>query len=283
MNILTKICVVLLVVASLVAAVVFVNLAVFSANYRYYWEQEREAYRRLEKAYGNVAANEANLSSELAILRQKRIADTTELRKQIDTLSAQKSALAVEKSRLENEISNISDKLLAVEKTLKAQQEINNEQRQDLQEAWDAKAQCQEQLAQAQAILEEEQAKSDRLEKNLKVVSEQNTDLRAQLKELNQRLAAVGGGAEAGDAAEVTPVSGPKITGTIQTVSDNLASINVGSAHGVKEGMQLIVYRGAQFVGYLKVETVRVNESAGVMVTKKLEPIQGDKVTSSLN
>ena len=66
---------------------------------------------------------------------------------------------------------------------------------------------------------------------------------------------------------------------TILAVKEGIASINAGSAKGIRSGMRLVVYRGAQFVGYLKIIEVEAQEAAGLMVDTAVQAQQGDKVT----
>jgi len=75
----------------------------------------------------------------------------------------------------------------------------------------------------------------------------------------------------------------PSITGTVDSVRGDLVGINIGAAKGIKPGMKLIVYRGTNFVAHLRVQEVDVNQAAGVLTDKQLDPMPGDKVTTSLN
>ena len=68
--------------------------------------------------------------------------------------------------------------------------------------------------------------------------------------------------------------------GTILAVKEGIASINVGSAKGIRPGMRLVVYRGNRFVGYLKIVEVEAKEAAGLMVDTVLDVRPGDKLTS---
>ena len=66
-------------------------------------------------------------------------------------------------------------------------------------------------------------------------------------------------------AVPVGPVVKSPIYGKIKKIRDDLAAISVGSADGVKDGMEFTVYRGSQYLGKLKVTKVRTNESAGTL------------------
>ena len=61
-------------------------------------------------------------------------------------------------------------------------------------------------------------------------------------------------------------------------VSNDVVSINIGSAGGIKPGMRLIIYRENKFVANLRIAEVDINEAVGIISDKKQDPVQGDKV-----
>jgi hypothetical protein len=62
-------------------------------------------------------------------------------------------------------------------------------------------------------------------------------------------------------------------------VQNDIASINVGLADGVREGMVFLISRDNDYVGTLKISTVRPNESGGrLTVDGNRQVQQGDKV-----
>ena len=79
------------------------------------------------------------------------------------------------------------------------------------------------------------------------------------------------------EAAEIV-TSDLEIVGTITAVSQDVASINIGSANGVKAGMKLLIGRGGDFVAYMRIEEVELDSAAGVIVDKEKDPKRGDKV-----
>ena len=69
-----------------------------------------------------------------------------------------------------------------------------------------------------------------------------------------------------------------RLVGTILAVREGVASINVGSARGVKRGMKMVVHRGEMLIGYLRIDEVSVQEAAGVITDNKIPAATGDKV-----
>ena len=286
MNILTKICVVLLVVASLVASVVFISLATVVPNYRFKFEQELQEYKRLESVCRELMEAADRLSEELKEARKDRSSVEMRLRAKTDELEIRNRRLEVQNAGLKNDIKSINDDLAVLSENDKAKQAFIESQREGLKDAWALETKLRQAMIQISDSWKEQQAKSELLAKNLRVTKEQNEDQKNTIDELTQRLAEMEKrvGPEGIGEEEKQPLTlEHKVTGTITAVRNNLASINIGSAHGLKKGMRLIVYRGDQFVGHLRIERVELNEAAGIMVNKRRPPRQGDKVTSSLN
>lgn len=283
MNILTKISVVFLVVASLVAMPVFINLAVAHANYKQAFLEQKEAYKRLESVNRQRQEQVARLSNELDQTRTAGTSRETALQARVDEMQLKNAQLNGQLTSMQQTISEIRSDMVELKNSLKTEQALVAKLQGELQSAWDEQTRQQQELIRMGGLLKEERARAERLAKNNKVLREQAEDMRNTIEQLNTQVASAGQAPDvAEDDAMLAASPEQNITGTVTAVQNNLASVNVGSAHGVKAGMKLIVYRGDQFVGNLKVEQVRVNESAGIMVDKRLSPQQGDKVTSSL-
>jgi TolA-binding protein len=92
-------------------------------------------------------------------------------------------------------------------------------------------------------------------------------------------------GAIAPDTVQLLPVPvaaggsrAPKIVGKIIAIRNDIASINVGKAQGVRVGMKMVITQNARFVGYLQIEEVDTSESAGIVKDKQFDPQVGDQV-----
>jgi hypothetical protein len=107
--------------------------------------------------------------------------------------------------------------------------------------------------------------------------------LQQENEELRQKLAVAGPGATralaeaATDKVEVAapPTPTVPIKGSVTGVEGNYASINVGEADGVKEGMSFIVYRGDKFLANLRIRKVEPNQSAGIL-TERAGDVRGN-------
>jgi len=283
LNILTKICVVLLVVASLIASVVFISLATAAPNWRALFEQEKDALAQVELQRQMHEENASRLVKENNDLRKSATVRESEQASKISELKNANSELKGDNVELGNHIKSIRSDLAVLQVTRGADQKANKKLIADLHKAWLRENKLQGKTIELGNKLKETQSELERKTKSLAVVKEQSQRLKELLVENNKTIAKLqkGGGKE--EVAGETPLPDHRVAGTITAIRNNLASINVGSAHGLKTGMKLIVYRGDQFVGRLKIEQVHVNEAAGVIVDKVLAPQQGDKVTSHLN
>lgn len=110
------------------------------------------------------------------------------------------------------------------------------------------------------------------LTQQVTILDEQCRALKEQRYALEQQLGAVEKGRKAstpaagqGRSVAATP-AGPAaapIKGQVLETSGSIASISVGSADGVVEGMSFVVYRGSNYLGKLKITTIEPNRAGG--------------------
>lgn len=283
MNILTKICVVLLVVASLVALPVFVSLAMIQPNYRTLFEKECQAYKLLDAKSKEYA--ESATHSKAALIAAMNAAGTEKLtlQTQRDNALTEIHELKLKLIKSENRFAEMSASLITLTKSDKSKAKRIEQYLDKIQKSWDRETKLQKELVETQDQWKQQQSRAERLAQNNRVLKEQSENMRQQNIELTQKVKDMEASGLGREDADVTLTPETKMAGTITAVRNNIASINIGSAHGLKKGMELIVFRGGQYVGKLKIERVDANESAGIMTKKILTPMQGDKVTSNLN
>jgi cell shape-determining protein MreC len=139
-----------------------------------------------------------------------------------------------------------------------------------------------EEIIRLNSELRDRMAENQRLTAAERVRVERIHELDEQVTELQSQLSKAGISPGAKPETTVAVGTDARITGEITIVRGNLASINIGSAHGVVKGMEMTIYRGGQFVGTVRIEDVSVRTSAGVITQKHLTPVRGDKVTNRL-
>jgi hypothetical protein len=270
---------VILVVAILVSVPVFVTQATVAPSWKVAYKNQANYIDVLtmQNAHVQLALKQANALAEkrLVALNDLRTAMNLAVSKLEVELRSQKSINA----KQGNDLANLSVNLTELEKTLKREVErvvFYQKALETLRTEYDTLKSA---SIRTEDSLRQVQAENQRLGKVVKLLREQLAEANERNKELEVLLAA-GGGAK--KRAKVEDV--PKIDGTITTVRGDLAGINIGSAKGVKSGMQLVIYRGSQFVAHLRVQEVGIDESAGTVFDKYqgMQPIKGDKVTTSL-
>jgi hypothetical protein len=303
LNILTKICIVVLVVLILLSIPVFLSMAVNVDNYRQFHEQE-------------VARNKA-LAAENGLIKDELRVQKDQTAAAQDLANRYKADLDAERTERAKVLAALADNDRTI---LAAFQKVDARDDEFLvarkfferrtQDFWDEnkqlrtertqlaaeKADLQDQLNQQKALYARQQGENMTLKEQLQDRDQQIAELNQRIAELQNELITGGTGtgvaaAPTGVPGAATTVIGPdgrilvegetaaaRITGTVIAVKDDLASIDVGSAQGVKSGMKMLIYRGAQMIGYLQIEVVDAGESAGIVKDKQYEPQKGDQV-----
>jgi len=281
---LAKVFVVVLAVFSIAFSMLVIQYTAQTTNYRTLAEENR-MWALKEQTERQASDNK----TKIVVSHLNEVISS--LRKQ---LSEQKSSI----DNLTTELGNIKNELLA-ERQKSASLASQTSQLTSMNNAGSAeRKQLQAQLEQVRkenAALRTDNIKLAKInqklelqrklyEKEIRLLKEQNYSLGQRMEELRSRL-------QAGVAPEQTaPRVGQKVVpltessaspviGEITSVRDSLASISIGSAQGIKQGMELIVYRGAQYLGKLKISKVLPEQAAGeiVQITGNIRP--GDKVT----
>ena len=265
------------------ASVLFINLSVVPPNYRLLYEREAKRRALSDQAHrnSNVALN--STQQDLATLNRQK--DELEREK-----TAESRALQRELEETKNELkdlttkfNNISSKLTELSINYKdylARTERLESQLAEEREKFGKKFQENIDLYK---LLNQKSTAYERIERNYRVLKEQIEDQKLTIQTLEKKLEDYGGITAGGSRGDKVAVGTDKIiAGEIIAIDEkeSLASINVGSAKGVEKGMRLVISRDAEFIGYLRIESVELNSSAGQVEDKEKDPAMGDKVRS---
>ena len=285
MNILTKICVVLLMLVSLVASVTFINYARERPSWKYYYTQEREARKVVYAKYVDLMKEVRNLQTVIYDERQERVTMLREKQNQIDTVDAENRELRHKNLTLTNQLQAIDQELKNQASHIKSQDEQKRVLNVQLQECYKEEYRLRERNTELNVKLENQKARGDRLEKSLGVVKDQSYHQKITIDELSLSLVEAKRLLEEQGLTnrDPEPKSEDQITGSVVAISGDTVSVNVGSAHGVKPRMTFIIHRGGEYVGELQVLRVEVSESAGILKLKNLNPMQGDRIINRLD
>ncbi|MHC4981980.1 MAG: hypothetical protein ACYTF6_02290 [Planctomycetota bacterium] len=299
MNILTKICIVVLVPLILVACTVFLSLSVTVDNYRVKAEQHRRRAEGENAAHGatkdllraeqdwSMAVVDENTRTKV-MLRDKR----TEVRDKWE-------GLVEKQDRLDTGIGDLGDRVTKFQKV----EEFFETRSKRLLARNDVLLEKCDKLAKdnvdLQDAIDESRAAVARLTNKVRSQEEQIedreimiTELKNRIDELQDQLLKVRPIAELVRPPEEAgaeyvgvfplgevPAGAPKIVGKITAIRNDIASIDVGKNHGVKDGMKMVITHNATFVGYLQIEQVDIAEAAGIVTDKRFEPQVGDEVS----
>lgn len=280
MNILTKISVVVLLVLALFSSAVFISSAVIPDNYRTAWQNEQKKAE---------LANQYAMNSMLALRRaqmalDKATGDLTSSRDesatQIRELTSKINDLTTKNGELNSQISVFGGEVTKLGAILKSEQEQR-------QAADELAKKLREELGQAH---KEVAALTNQLQESLAVTGRMETTIRSyqvtiqDQKEQIERLISERGGKAVAEQGGVTDgtVSPAKITGKINGIQGDVASINVGSAKGIRPGMTLLIIRGDKLLAHLRIQQVDDSEAAGVIYDRQAEVQVGDVATTSV-
>ena len=282
MSTLTKICVVILVVLVLLACPIFISMATVPYSFRQLRKEEKDSKEAVivQAAHRELQLQRANEEIKAADARSKAASAKAFLEEQ--KLKASLEAAKLANSAFQDELAQLNARLTELSTGLDAERTQKALLSQQLAQTRQKNATLAEENRQVNEVLRQTKANFDRVEKQAVFLREEIAVREARIERLEEQLAAGGISTKDEEAAVVSVGPGGAISGRIDIVREDLAQINVGSAKGVKPGMKLIISRGDQFVGYLRISEVDISSAAGFVVDKRLDPMKGDKVASSV-
>lgn len=284
MNILTKICIVVVALASMVAAPVFINMATVPENFKDLFQRQKAHYGLLKATSKAASEENKRLRERLKEKAKTSAASESGLQVTIDKLNGENASLRLQLTKDEARVAGIRDELTGLNLTLDAQSKRIKALQEQKDKSWKEQNRLQATTIQLSNNLKEVKAANARLEKSIKVHRRNLHDAQATIIELNRKLTELQAGGATASAEDKTPPAPAKaVSGSVTAASGVIVSVNIGSAHGLKKGMELTVYRGSNYVGTMRVEQVEVGEAVGTLIVKILAPRAGDKVASDLS
>jgi len=282
---LTKIAVVLLVVASLLLSagvVVFVNKV----------EHFKNTADEATAMYNKEVLVRKDATQQVAALNAALLSQTELANKAAETLKGEVATKEAAIVDLKNQLAKLETDKKVIEVALadmtRTQQGI-----QGLLAA--AQAQVTELRASLDKTVNERDhvnvaltdalAKVDALERARRNLEEQKAGLRASLEDLEARMKKAGFTRETLPArvAEGTPVLEGVVKDVFSAGSKPWASITLGSKDNVTKGMKFNVINNNEFLGYLTIQTTEPNEATGVLDGPAVEKVHtGDQVKTQL-
>lgn len=283
MSTLTKIFIVVMVVLTIPASVLFIAQANTAPNYRRAWEDQ------LEKA--KVAQAQAqHYRTQFSSLQQTNESLTRQMEEQANELAKSRAAMEVEAGRLRGENARLKNAqevlnttIQGLEASVAEQVKMNSLLNDQLAARLQAVQDLNEDNRQLRLSNQELLRELDNAKEYARVYNLELAAAEEKIAELEEKLSRGGVSLSAGPGVAPTPMS--TIEGRVTAVSlrENIAQINVGAASGVQKGMRFILYRDMKLVGMLEVAEVGANDSAGILMDLQLDPRQGDMATTDLD
>jgi hypothetical protein len=282
---LTKIAVVLLVLASLLLSagvVVFVNkeeefrktAEAAATSLTSEQRSHKDTRGQLEAANANVLAMSKDFNNRIDLLKQESAGkDTTigELKNQLAKLDQDKKGIEVALTSMTKVQEGLQGQLAAAHNEVGTLRQIRDK-------LVDERHTLNVQLTDAVA-------KVDALEKARKNAEERAAGARAQLDDLEGKVKSAG--FSVGTLPKRTNEGAPQLEGVVNGVFNAggkpWASITIGSKDNVEKGMRFNVVNNKEFLGYLTIQTTEPTEAAGVLEGPQVDKIRsGDQVKTQL-
>jgi chromosome segregation ATPase len=276
----TKVFVVLTAVLSIALSCLFIAAAAQTAN----WKQLAQDYQDRQTAEFMHRMNlQAIMEATLSMRDQQLQAKARDLAAAQDLATRQADELKQLQASLAREM---NDRVAAQAGQAKLQEILG------MQNAEVAALQKQNQMLLAQNI--DFQTRNTRLNSRVLELTSNNTILTDQVRNLQEKLYAAEqqavrtaqGGRPAERATGVVAVSPSlpsPIMGQVVSVDGNYASINVGQASGVTQGMTFMVHRGSNFLADIVVDRVWPDQAGGKLKSIQQEIRPGDSVSYGLD
>ncbi len=260
-------------------------------------ESYREKYSKLSTQYDALEKNEESLTNQLNEKIQQKDDLEKSLRNEISNLKTRADELQAKLNNTEREKGELLDRVNSWASITKDFSETTEKQTKTLNEALEEVKQLKgeqiklsQELEQTSNTLVEKMAIIDTLEAQKRQLTEEKADIQTRLDNLLQA-----GGKVTAMAPPVTPERalampverltkpiGLKGLITEIDLKNSLATISIGSADGVREGMRFHVTRGDEFICDILIIDVDTDKAAGVLELIQQQPKVGDNASTNL-
>lgn len=290
MSTLTKILIVLLTLSSIFLCGIVVTYVANADNYR--------------QKYDDLKTDKDSLSKKVEDLT-KQVNENIEQKKQVENkLGSEITSLKAEKGELQTNLDNAErEKAALLQKvnswtsitkdfyqTTDKQGQLLKNTLEELNKVQTEQVSQRKELDETTKALEEKMAIIETLQAENKRIQEEKTELQNRLDKFLQPI-----GKTAAAAVPVTPreeAARPATTeardialqGLVTAVDlkNSMATISIGTADGVKEGMRFHVTRGNEFLCDILIVDADIKEAVGVLELVQQQPNVGDTVSTNL-
>lgn len=293
MNILTKILIVLLAFASFFLCASIVVYVANAENYKEKYDKVRVELDSAKKQKENAVENLNKNVAKIQLAEQRLNSQITSLKSELTELKDQQRNTERENTQLNEKVGNMVSTAESLTQTNEKQRQLLENTLNELNAIQGKQIKQKKELEEITSVLMQKMKIIETLEIKNKRLLEEHTDLQVQLDKYLLPF-----GDEAASSEPVTPEKTyvkktPTFGGVTKEISlrglvtrvdleKSMASISLGKADGVKNGMRFHVVRGDQFVCDILVIEVGQKEAVGILEYVQESPRAGDSATTNL-
>jgi myosin heavy subunit len=280
----------LVVVFSLILCGIVVTYVANADNYKQKYDGLKADRDGLSKKVQNLTEQVNQEIERKKTLEDKLNAETASLAEEIGKMQGSLENAEREKSALLQRVNSWTSVVEDFSKTTDEQGQLLKNTLEELKNARAEQIKDSKELEEITATLREKMAIIETLDAEAKRLIEEKTELQNRLDKLLQPSGKV-----AAPVAAVTPVKEAarpaqpefkdiELKGLITAIDlkNSIASISIGTADGVKEGMRFHVTRGDEFLCDILIIDVDAEEAVGVLELVQQQPKIGDNVSTNL-
>ena len=290
MSTLTKILIVLLTLSSIFLCGIVVTYVANADNYRQKYNDIRTDKDSLSKKAKSLTKQVNEKIEQKKLLEDKLSSEIASLKVEIGKLQADLDNAEREKAVLLQKVNNWTSIVQDFRETNDNQGRLLEETLGQLKKVQAEQIKDHKELNETTSALVEKMAIIETLETRAKRLIEEKTELQNRLDRFLQPLGKV--------AAVPVPITPEKavarpaepavediaLQGLITAVDlkNSMASISIGTADGVKEGMKFHVIRGDEFICDILIIDIDAEEAVGILELVQKQPKVGDNVSTNL-
>jgi septal ring factor EnvC (AmiA/AmiB activator) len=287
---LTKILIVLLTIASIFLCGIVVTYVANADNYRDKYTKQKSERDGLKEKTDSLTEQLNNKIAEKNALEDKLSREIAALNKQITTLQDDLKKVNDENKILVQRVTDMASVVETSSQTTGTQGQLLKETLAELNTLQAQQIKLSAQLDDTSETLLEKLAIIQTLETEKKRLTEEKLELQGRLGKILQPTgktpAPVTPVTPQKDVARPAPVIAKDIAlkGLVSAVDlkNKMASISIGSADGVKDGMKFHVTRGDKFICDILIIDTDTEEAVGALELMQEQPKAGDTVSTNL-
>jgi cell shape-determining protein MreC len=287
---LTKILIVLLTISSIFLCGIVVTYVANADNYRQQYKDlvsKRDALNEKVESLTRQLNEKVEQKDELEKTLKNQLAT---VKSNSDELQSKLNNIEREKAELLERVNSWASITKDFSATTEKQTQTLNVALEEVRQLKAEQIKLNQQLEQTSATLIEKMAIMESVEAEKRRLTEEKADLESRLDKLLQAggkmaVASPPVTPETGAARPVKPLTEPiNLKGLVSEVDmkNSLATISLGSADGVREGMRFHVTRGDEFICDMLIVDVDVEKAVGVLELIQQPPKVGDNASTNL-